>query len=138
MNNVVLVGNLTKDPELVKTSNNVNVARFTIAVQRKFKNADDEYESDFINCVAWRSSAEFVHKYFKKGNKIGIVGSIQTRSYEAEDKSKRYVTEVVVNECEFVQSKKVEDSKQTNETNDKQTKVANPVIVPIDDDDLPF
>ena len=130
MNKVILVGNLTKDPELITTSNGVDVSRFTIAVQRKFKNANDEYESDFINCVAWRSSAEFIHKYFKKGNKIGIVGNIQTRSYDAEDGTKRYVTEVVVEECEFVQSKKGDGNNQAEDTK--------PELEPIDDDGLPF
>ena len=130
MNKAILVGNLTKDPELITTSNGVDVSRFTIAVQRKFKNANDEYESDFINCVAWRSSAEFIHKYFKKGNKIGIVGNIQTRSYDAEDGTKRYVTEVVVEECEFVQSKKGDGNNQAEDTK--------PELEPIDDDGLPF
>ena len=130
MNKVILVGNLTKDPELITTSNGVDVSGFTIAVQRKFKNANDEYESDFINCVAWRSSAEFIHKYFKKGNKIGIVGNIQTRSYDAEDGTKRYVTEVVVEECEFVQSKKGDGNNQSEDTK--------PELEPIDDDGLPF
>ena len=130
MNKVILVGNLTKDPELTTTQSGINVARFTIAVQRKFKNANEEYESDFINCVAWRSSAEFIHKYFKKGNKIGIVGSIQTRSYDAEDGTKRYVTEVVVEECEFVQSKKGDSNNQAEDTK--------PEFEPIDDDNLPF
>ena len=130
MNKVILVGNLTKDPELTTTQSGINVARFTIAVQRKFKNANDEYESDFINCVAWRSSAEFIHKYFNKGNKIGVVGSIQTRSYDAEDGIKRYVTEVVVEECEFVQSKKGDSNNQAEDTK--------PEFEPIDDDNLPF
>ena len=130
MNKVILVGNLTKDPELITTSNGVDVSRFTIAVQRKYKNANEEYESDFISCVAWRSSAEFIHKYFKKGNKIGIVGNIQTRSYDAEDGTKRYVTEVVVEECEFVQSKKSDSNNQAEDTK--------PELEPIDDDGLPF
>ena len=130
MNKAILVGNLTKDPELITTTNGVDVARFTIAVQRKYKNANEEYESDFINCVAWRSSAEFIHKYFKKGNKIGIVGSIQTRSYDAEDGTKRYITEINVEECEFVQSKKSDDN--------KSEEPKEPEMQPIDDDGLPF
>lgn len=129
MNKVILIGNLTKDPELTTTQSGISVARFTIACQRKFKNANDEYESDFINCVAWRNNAEFIHKYFKKGNKIGVVGSIQTRTYDAEDGTKRYVTEVIVEENEFVQPKK-NDGTQTEEPK--------PDIQPIEDDDLPF
>lgn len=130
MNKVILVGNLTKDPELTTTQSGTDVAIFTIAVQRKFKNANDEYESDFINCVAWRSSAEFIHKYFNKGNKIGVVGRIQTRSYDVEDGTKRYVTEVVVEECEFVQSKKGDSNNQAEDTK--------PEFEPIDDDNSPF
>lgn len=128
MNKVILIGNLTKDPELTTTQSGISVARFTIACQRKFKNANDEYESDFINCVAWRNNAEFIHKHFKKGNKIGVVGSIQTRTYDAEDGTKRYVTEVIVEENEFVQPKK----------NDTQAEESKPDIQPIEDDDLPF
>jgi len=105
MNKAILIGNLTKDPELNTTTNGVEVASFTIAVQRKFKNAQGEYEADFINCVAWRKTAEFVHKYFSKGKKIAVVGNIQTRSYDAQDGTKRYVTELVVDEVEFVESK---------------------------------
>lgn len=127
MNKVVLIGNLTKDPDKTTTSNGVDVARFTIAVQRKFKNEDGNYESDFINCIAWRTKAEFISKYFKKGNKIAIEGAIQTRSYEASDGTKRYVTEIVVEDCEFVQ-KREESGKE----------VVAPKPEPIDDDDLPF
>ncbi len=130
MNKALLIGNLTKDPEFATTQNGVSLAKFTIAVQRKFKNANDEYESDFINCVAWRSNAEFVNKYFKKGNKIGIVGTIQTRSYDGEDGTKRYATEVVVEECEFVQSKKCDNNDKAEETK--------PELEPINDDNLPF
>lgn len=130
MNKVILVGNLTKDPELTSTQSGINIARFTIAVQRKFKNANDEYESDFINCVAWRSNADFIHKHFKKGNKIGVAGCIQTRSYEADDGTKKYVVEVVVEESEFVQSKQGDSNNKQEES--KQD------LEPVDDDNLPF
>ena len=130
MNKAILIGNLTKDPELLKTTSDVSVAKFTIAVQRKYKNANDEYESDFIPCVAWRNSADFICKHFKKGNKIAVVGSIQTRSYDADDGSKKYVTEVVIEDSEFVQPKKSEDNKpEENKQSDMQ---------PIDEDNLPF
>lgn len=125
MNKTILIGNLTKDPELTQTTNAVNVAKFTVAVQRKFKNAKGEYESDFINCIAWRNTADFVQKYFKKGNKIAVVGSIQTRTYDAQDGTKRYVTEVVAEEVEFV------ERKQQETTPAKATVVKN-------SDDLPF
>ncbi len=105
MNKVILVGNLTKDPELRTTPSGANVCNFTIAVQRRFANQQGVREADFINCVAWRQTADFVHRYFNKGKRIGIVGSIQTRTYDAQDGTKRYVTEVMCDEAEFVESK---------------------------------
>jgi len=129
MNKAILVGNLTKDPELTTTQSGINVTRFTVACQRKYANENGERDCDFINCVAWRTNAEFIHKYFKKGNKIGIVGTIQTRSYDAEDGTKRYVTEVVVEESEFVQSKRDDGSQAEN---------SKPELTPVDDDNLPF
>lgn len=75
---------------------------FTVACQRKYKNANGQYPADFINCVAWRQTGDFVHRYFIKGNKIGLIGTLQTRSYDAQDGSKRFVMEVVVDNVEFV------------------------------------
>ena len=105
MNKAILVGNLTKDPELRTTSGGIAVTTFTVAVSRRYKSQDGQQQADFINCVAWRSSAEFIAKYFAKGSKIGIVGSIQTRTYDDQNGQRRYVTEVVVDEAEFVTSK---------------------------------
>ena len=102
MNSVLLVGNLARDPELRNTQSGIACCNFTIAVNRRFANADGQREADFINCVAWRQTAEFIHKYFHKGQKIGLRGSLQTRSYDAQDGSKRFVTEVTVDEAEFV------------------------------------
>lgn len=103
MNKVELVGRLTKDPESKMTSNQNHFCNFTIAVDRRFKDANGQRQADFINCVAWRQTAEFIQKYFKKGNRIGVCGSIQTRSYE-DDGTKHFITEVVVDEVEFVES----------------------------------
>ena len=132
MNKVILVGNLTKDPELTTTTSGVSVCRFTIAVSRRYVGASGERETDFINIVVWRGQAENCHKHLKKGSKCGVVGTIQTRSYDAQDGSKRYVTEVVADEVEFI---------STNRTND--TAGREPVedvaeLKPIDDDSLPF
>ena len=102
MNQVNLVGNLTRDPEGGTTQNGIAYCRFSVACQRKFKNAQGQYDADFINCLAWRQTAEFVQRYFIKGNKIGLTGSIQTGSYTAQDGSKRYTTEVLVDNVEFV------------------------------------
>ena len=93
---------MTRDPEYGTTQSGVNYCRFTVACQRRFKNANGGYDADFIGCVAWRQTADFVHRYFIKGNRIGVTGSIQTRTYDAQDGSRRYVTEVVANNVEFV------------------------------------
>lgn len=103
MNKVQLVGRLTKDVELKTTSNETAYCNFTLAVDRRFKDANGERQADFINCVAWRQTAEFIGKYFHKGNRIGVCGSIQTRSYE-KDGQKVFVTEVLVEEAEFVEN----------------------------------
>ena len=104
MNKCELIGRLTKDPELRLTSNQTAYCNFTIAVDRRFKDAQGNRQADFINCVAWKQTAQFIQKYFKKGNRIGIVGSIQTRQYEDKDGAKHFVTEIIVDEAEFVES----------------------------------
>lgn len=104
MNKVELVGRLTKDPEVKLTSNQTQFCNFTIAVDRRFKDANGQRQADFINCVAWRQTAVFIQKYFHKGNRIGLVGSIQSRSYDDQNGQKKYITEVVVDEAEFVES----------------------------------
>ena len=102
INSVVLVGNLTRDPEGGTTQSGIAYCRFTVACQRRFRNTQGQYEADFINCMAWRQTAEFVQRHFIKGNKIGLIGTIQTRTYDAQDGTKRYVTEVVADNVEFV------------------------------------
>ena len=102
MNQVQLVGNLARDPDYRTLQSGVTCCQFTVACQRKFKNAQGQYDADFINCVAWRQTADFINRYFIKGNKIGLVGTLQTRSYDAQDGTKRYVTEVIVENVEFV------------------------------------
>ena len=102
MNQVQLVGNITRDPDYRTLQSGVTCCQFTVACQRRFKNASGTYDADFINCVAWRQTADFVNRYFVKGNKIGLTGTLQTRSYDAQDGTKRYVTEVIVENVEFV------------------------------------
>ena len=104
MNKVELVGRLTKDPEVKLTSNQTQFCNFTVAVDRRFKDANGQRQADFINCVAWRQTAVFIQKYFHKGTRIGLVGSIQTRSYDDQNGQKSFITEVVVDEAEFVES----------------------------------
>ncbi len=137
MNKVILVGNLTKDPELATTNSGVAVCRFVLAVGRRYQNADGERETDFINIVVWRGQAENCHKYLKKGSKCGVVGVLQTRSYDAQDGTKRYITEVIADEVEFLNTKSSGDSNEYKETtNTKRADVAD--LEPVDDDSLPF
>lgn len=105
INNVTLVGRLTKDPELRYTGQNTAVATFTIAVSRRFKNAAGEREADFITCVIWRQFAENLAKWAKKGNLIGVTGSIQTRNYENQQGQRVYVTEVLAENFQMLESR---------------------------------
>lgn len=107
-NLVVLTGRLTADPDLRTTPSGVSVTSFSIAVQRSYKSGE-EPETDFINIVAWRQRAEFVTKYFRKGNMIGIEGAIQTRKYTDKDGNNRTAFEVIANNVQFVESKKKND-----------------------------
>ena len=104
MNKVELIGRLTKDPEIRTTANQVAFCNFTLAVDRSFKDANGQRQADFINCVAWRQTATFIQKYFRKGNRLAVIGSIQTRSYEDKNGQKVFVTEVIADEAEFVES----------------------------------
>ena len=110
MNKVMLIGNITKDIELRHTPNGVAVANFTIATKRNYKNQKGEYESDFIRCIAYRETAEFIDKYFSKGNGIVIEGQIKTGSYEGQDKKKVFTTDVMVERVEFAGKKEKEDN----------------------------
>ena len=119
MNKVILIGRLTKDPEVKNTSSQVPFCSFTIAVDRRFKDNNGQRQADFINCVAWRQTATFIGSYFRKGSKVAVVGSLQSRSYEDQSGQKRYVTEVVVDEIEFMDSKN--DSTQQTAVESAQT-----------------
>ncbi len=134
MNRCFLIGNLTRDPELATTNSGVSVCRFSLAVTRNFSNADGERETDFLNIIVWRGQAENCHKYLKKGSKCAVTGSIQTRSYDAQDGSKRYVTEIVADNVEFLNSKSSGDGQDKVSVDNKE--VAK--LEPIDDDTLPF
>ena len=104
MNKVELVGRLTKEPEVKLTSNQTAYCNFTVAVDRKFKDKDGNRQADFIICVAWKQTATFIQKYFHKGNRIGLTGSIQTRTFDDNEGRTVYVTEVIVDDVEFVES----------------------------------
>ena len=120
MNKVELIGRLTKEPELKLTSNQTQFCNFTVAVDRRFKDANGQRQADFINCLAWKQTAVFIQKYFHKGNRIGLTGSIQTRSFDDLNGQKRFVTEVVIDEVEFVESQPAQPQPEMN-TNDAVT-----------------
>ncbi|NLC16273.1 MAG: single-stranded DNA-binding protein [Clostridiales bacterium] len=129
MNKVILIGNLTRDPELSQTTGGIPYCRMSIAVNRNYLSADGERLTDFFNIVTWRGLAENCHKYLRKGSKIGVCGTLQTRSYE-QDGIKRYITEIVAEEVEFLTPKSAQDSYEEKKS------IQN--IPPIEDDDLPF
>ena len=134
MNKAILIGRLTKDIELKTTANGVSVCSFAVAVNRRFKNSDGNYDADFVSCVAWRQQAEFLAKYFGKGASASIVGSIQTRNYESNGQ-KVYVTEVNVDEVYFVGNKSERSTQAQNSDN-----LPNDGFMPIPESggDLPF
>ncbi|MBR1979688.1 single-stranded DNA-binding protein [Candidatus Proelusimicrobium excrementi] len=102
MNKAILIGNLTRDPEMRKTASGISACTFTLAVNRPFANAAGVRDADFINVVAWRKTAENCVRFLERGSKAAVIGEIRTRSYDAQDGSKRYVTEVVADEVEFL------------------------------------
>lgn len=161
INNVVLNGRLTKDPDLKYTSNGTAVASFTVAVNRDFTNQSGEREADFINCVAWRKTAETIANFTKKGALIGVVGRIQTRHYDNDEGKRVYVTEIVVDKFNFLESKNTantgnQSQPQPNTRNYQQNSqqggynsnnsynqggdpfASNGQPIEISDDDLPF
>lgn len=132
MNKVELIGRLTKEPEIKLTSNQTQFCNFTIAVDRRFKDANGQRQADFINCVAWKQTAVFIQKYFHKGNKIGVVGSIQTRSFDDQNGQKRFVTEVIVDEAEFVESQTTSQPAPTPASDETAVTADEPVGLPFE------
>lgn len=130
MNNVTLIGRLTKDPELKTTQSGISFCRFTVAVDRAY-GKDKEKQTDFISCTAWRGTADFIGKYFGKGQRIALTGSIQTGSYTDKDGRTVYTTDVNVQSAEFCESRKSENV---------QTPHAEPAVTYDDspEDDYPF
>lgn len=142
LNKVVLAGRLTADPELKQTPSGVYVCSFTLAINRRFSK-DGQQEADFIKCQAWRQTAEFISRYFRKGSSLCICGSIQTRSWQDQNGEKRFATDVVADEAMFVDGKN--DAQGAEMAQDDQTPAPaykapqTPKFEPIDNDsDLPF
>ena len=138
MNKVILVGNLTRDPELSETPNGVPVCRFSIAVSRDYANSNGTRETDFFNITVWRGRAENCGKYLKKGNKVAVVGSLQTRSYEDKDGIKRNVIDVIANEVEFLTPKSAQSESESDDDMPAPAKKERPELEAIDDNQLPF
>lgn len=128
MNKVFLIGRLTRDPELRYTGSNIAVANFSLAVNRPFSNAAGEREADFINIIVWRKQAENVKNYLSQGSQVAVDGRIQTRSYDAQDGQKRYVTEVVADNVEFLGSKS--GNNNTTQSNEQGAENVIPVAEP--------
>lgn len=139
MNKVILMGRLTKDPEVRYTqTNNTLVASFSLAINRRFVKAGEERQADFINIVAWSKTGEFCSKYFKKGQQVAVVGRIQTRTWDDENGQKRYVTEVVAEEAYFADSKRDGDASGFENTFGESIAQSGEFQVTSSDNDLPF
>lgn len=145
MNKVCITGRMVKNVELRYTQNNVAVAQFTLAVTRKFKNQSGDYESDFINCVAYKSTAELLSKYVEKGDLIGVEGRIQTRNYENNEGKRIYITEIIADSIDFLQSKSKKEGKDSsNVVENKSSGLSDDVFsdfgssIEITDEDISF
>ena len=138
MNKVFLIGNLTRDPELTETPSGVSVCHFAIAVNRNYSSQDGERQTDYFNCTAWRSTAETVAKFTKKGNKVAVSGSIQLRNYEDNQGAKRTAVDIIVQDVEFLTPKgsgEFDDAPSAPSAPAKKK----PVLQALDDDsDIPF
>ena len=138
MNKVYLIGNLTRDPEISTTTSGISVCRMSIAVSRRFSNAEGGRDTDFFNVTAWRGTADNCAKFLKKGNKIAVSGSIQPRNYEKADGTKGFSIDIVADEVEFLSSRN--DGTNDGNTDAGMGMGGAPVngLQPIDDDNLPF
>ena len=140
MNKVFLIGNLTRDPELTETASGVPVCHFSIAVNRNYQSQDGERQTDFFNCTAWRSMAETIARYTKKGKKVSVVGSVQLRNYEDNQGVKRTAVDIICQDVEFLSPRENDDSfDDVSEAPRQSTPKRKPVLQAMDDDsDIPF
>lgn len=144
MNKVFLIGNLTRDPELTETQGGVKICRFAIAVNRNFTGADGERKTDFFNCVAWRQLGETVARYTRKGNKVCVTGTIETRSYEDSQGIKRNAVDIVAQDVEFLTPRGSSDGDydapaSSDRGYNNNSRSQKPKLQPFDDDsDIPF
>ncbi len=138
MNKVMLIGNLTRDPELTTTNSGVSVCRFSLAVQRRFGSSDNGPQADFFNIVVWRGLGENCHKFLKKGSKCCVIGRLQNSSYEASDGTKRYTTDIIADDVEFLGTKPADSAEVGSVSPSKPASKETAELEPIDDDSLPF
>lgn len=139
MNRAVLVGNLTKDPELKATGSGIPVCTFTLAVRRRFASKDSQgRDADFVPIVVWRAQAENCAKYLRKGSQAAVCGSIQTRSYDAADGTKRFITEVVADEVQFLTSRSASSNDGGEASHDSAPTPFGENMQTVDDDEIPF
>ncbi len=149
MNKAIIIGRLTRDPEMRTTASGVNSTTFTVAVSRNYTNQSGERDTDFLNCVTWRKQAENVAKYCKKGTQVAVEGRIQTRNYDAQDGTKRYVTEIIADNVTFLGGRNTDVGDSSNNYVGPENDIATTDIsedpfkdfgseVALSDDDLPF
>lgn len=149
MNKAIIIGRLVRDPEMRTTSSGINSTTFTVAVSRNYTNPNGERDTDFLNCVAWRKQAENIAKYCNKGSQVAVEGRIQTRSYDAQDGTKRYVTEIIADNVTFLGTRGGNiSSTDTDFTNNNSNITTTDITedpfkdfgdeVALSDDDLPF
>ncbi len=153
MNKVILIGRLARDPEMRSTASGINSTRFTLAVTRNFQNQNGERQADFINCVAWRRQAENIAKYCTKGTQVAVEGRIQTGSYDAQDGTKRYTTDIICDNVTFLSTKNSSNSNNEFAPSSMPEDISDPITttdlsedpfkdfgdeIALSDDDLPF
>ncbi|MBR1558677.1 MAG: single-stranded DNA-binding protein [Clostridia bacterium] len=144
MNKVIMIGNMANDPEARTTQSGISQSTFRIAVQRRFANPQGVRETDFFTVIAWRQTADFCNRYLSKGRKVAVEGSIQNRSYDAQDGSKRYVTEIIADSVEALGSRSEEGQSRPRMDNGPTPPPAQPAppsmndFTEVDDDELPF
>jgi len=142
MNKVILIGNLASDPEAFTTQSGISRSTFRLAVQRRYTNAQGVREADFFNIVAWRQSADFCNRYLRKGNRVAVEGTIQNRSYDANDGSRRWITEIIADSVESVGSRESGDpgpaEPVVRNAGGNAAPEAHTSAIDPDDDELPF
>lgn len=149
MNKAIIIGRLVRDPEMRTTSSGINSTTFTVAVSRNYTNPNGERDTDFLNCVAWRKQAENIAKYCNKGSQVAVEGRIQTRNYDAQDGTKRYVTEIIADNVTFLGTRGGNISSTDTDFTNNNSNIATTDItedpfkdfgdeVALSDDDLPF